>query len=82
MDPELATVSTKICNHLYLDHKEVTVCKSIITTGYNKGVTDGQTAGATGCERVQCPEQSSPDVLTTVAGSRVAECHFQEVAQV
>lgn len=73
MDFGLAVVSTVTCNRLQLDHKEVTVCKQIITTRNNKGVTDGQTVGATGCDREQSREQSSPDVPRTFVGNRVAE---------
>lgn len=60
----LAIVSTETCSRLWFDHKEVTVCKQIITTRNNKGVTDGQTVGATGCEKVGSRELWSPDVLT------------------
>lgn len=73
MDFGLAVVSTVTCNRLQLDHKEVTVCKQIITTRNNKGVTDGQTVGATGCGREQSREQSSPGVPRTVVGNRGAE---------
>lgn len=73
MDLGLAVVSTVTCSRLQLDHKEVTVCKQIITTRNNKGVTDGQTVGATECDREQSRERSSPDVLRTAVGNRVAE---------
>lgn len=78
MDFRLAVISTVTCNRLQLDHKEVTVCKQIIMTRNNKGVTDGQTVGATGCDREQSREQPSPDMPRTVVGNRVAERHFQE----
>lgn len=73
IDLGLAVVSTVMCSRLWLDHKEVIVCKQIIMTRNNKGVTDGQTVGATGCEREQSREHLSPDVLRTVVGNRVAE---------
>lgn len=53
MDLWLAVISTETSGRLWFDHKEVTVCKPIITSRNNRAVTDGQTVGTTGCEKVQ-----------------------------